>query len=60
MSDIGTVTIAERPTRILIAVFGLLLASLDPRVPTATLAIALAVSLIGLAQLLAAVRRSLR
>jgi len=60
MSDIGTVTIAERPTRILITVFGLLLASLDPRVPTATLAIALAVSLIGLTQLLAAVRRSLR
>jgi phosphatidylglycerophosphate synthase len=60
MREIGTVTIAERPTRVLIAVFGLLTAPLDARVATATVAIALAVSLVGFAQLIAAVRRALR
>ena len=60
MSDIGTVTIAERPTRILIVMVGLLAVPLDPRSATVTLVIALAVSLIGLLQLIAAVRRALR
>ncbi|MGI5237149.1 CDP-alcohol phosphatidyltransferase family protein [Dactylosporangium sp. CA-139066] len=60
MTGIGTVTIAERPTRVLIAMFGLLVAPLDTRAATVTLAIALAVSLIGFAQLIAAVRRALR
>jgi phosphatidylglycerophosphate synthase len=61
MSDIGTVTIAERPTRILIVVFGLLAVPLDSaRVPTAALGVALVIALIGLAQLVVAVRRALR
>lgn len=60
MSDIGTVTIAERPTRILITVFGLLAVPLDARAATVAAAIALAVSLVGLGQLLVAVRRALR
>ncbi|MEV8516680.1 CDP-alcohol phosphatidyltransferase family protein [Dactylosporangium sp. NPDC051484] len=60
MSGIGTVTIAERPTRILITILGLLAALLDPRAATVTLAIALAVSVVGFAQLWMAVRKSLR
>ncbi|WP_432977328.1 CDP-alcohol phosphatidyltransferase family protein [Dactylosporangium sp. CA-233914] len=60
MSDIGTVTIAERPTRVLLSIFGLLAVLADPRAATVTLAIMLPVSLIGLAQLLKVVRRTLR
>jgi phosphatidylglycerophosphate synthase len=60
MSELGAVTVAERPTRILLTIFGLLAVPLDPRAATATLAVALVVSLAGLAQLAAAVRRALR
>ncbi|MER7009651.1 CDP-alcohol phosphatidyltransferase family protein [Dactylosporangium sp. NPDC000555] len=60
MGDIGTVTIAERPIRILITIFGLLAALFDPRAATVTLAVALAVSVVGFAQLWMAVRKALR
>jgi len=54
MSDIGTVTVAERPTRVLLTIAGLL------AVHTGVLAVALAVAVVGLAQLAVAVRRALR
>ncbi|WP_432829467.1 CDP-alcohol phosphatidyltransferase family protein [Dactylosporangium sp. CA-092794] len=60
LPDIGTVTIAERPTRILLVIFGLLATQLDHRAATPTLAVALAVSLLGLGQLARAVHQTLR
>ncbi|MEU7869730.1 CDP-alcohol phosphatidyltransferase family protein [Dactylosporangium sp. NPDC049140] len=60
MTDIGTVTIAERPTRILLIIFGLLATLLDSRAATVTLAAALVVALVGFVQLLRAVNRALR
>ncbi|MFI5914947.1 CDP-alcohol phosphatidyltransferase family protein [Dactylosporangium sp. NPDC051541] len=60
LPDIGTVTIAERPTRILIAIFGLLATLLDTRAAAVTMVMALLVALIGLGQLLRAVVKALR
>jgi phosphatidylglycerophosphate synthase len=60
MSDIGTVTVAERPTRILLTIFGLLAAPLHPWAPTIAVAAMLAMAAVGFVQLLAAVRRALR
>jgi phosphatidylglycerophosphate synthase len=67
MNEIGRITIAERPVRAAFAALGLLLAALgtlfsgDVSAGSATLATAVwdAVALIGLAQLLVAVRRVL-
>jgi phosphatidylglycerophosphate synthase len=60
MTDIGTVTIAERPTRILLSIFGLLATLVDHRAAPVTLAVALLLALIGFGQLLRAVHRALR
>jgi phosphatidylglycerophosphate synthase len=60
MTDIGTVTIAERPTRILLTIFGLLATLLDARAATVAPAAALVVALVGFLQLLRAVNRALR
>ncbi len=64
MSEIGVVTVAERPTRVLLTVCGLLAAGLVPHAaaPAATVsAAALAgFGLVGTVQLLAVVRRRLR
>ncbi|WP_433609271.1 CDP-alcohol phosphatidyltransferase family protein [Dactylosporangium sp. CA-139114] len=59
MRDIGTVTIAERPTRILLTIFGLLATLVAPRASTVAMAAALLVTAVGFAQLLRAVRRAL-
>ncbi|MEH1126651.1 CDP-alcohol phosphatidyltransferase family protein [Micromonospora sp. CPCC 206061] len=68
MREIGVVTIGERPTRVVLAVTGLLLAGasglvqsdLPAGVITVMSAIWLTLALFGLAQLLAAVRHALR
>ena len=68
MDDIGVVTVAERPTRVLVAIFGLLIAAALPAaspIPsstamTVTAAGWLALALIGLGQLTVAIRRALR
>jgi CDP-diacylglycerol--glycerol-3-phosphate 3-phosphatidyltransferase len=68
MSDIGTVTVSERPTRILIAAFGLLLCGVgglispELAVGTATAATAIWAILGGVAlgQLIGAVHQVLR
>ncbi|MEV6348863.1 CDP-alcohol phosphatidyltransferase family protein [Actinoplanes sp. NPDC051851] len=57
MSEIGTVTVGERPTRALAAGFGLLAAALGVVWPPVALWLALQCA--GLAQLSAAVRRAL-
>lgn len=62
MSDIGAVTVAERPTRILITIFGLLVAGLGGHaavVLTAGAAVWLALAVIGLVQLAVAIRRAI-
>lgn len=62
MSDIGAVTVAERPTRILITIFGLLVAGLAGHaavVLTAGAAVWLALAVIGLVQLAVAIRRAI-
>ncbi|MFI6075396.1 CDP-alcohol phosphatidyltransferase family protein [Actinoplanes sp. NPDC051343] len=62
MSEIGAVTVGERPTRVLIAVFGLLgagIAGHAPLVLTVAAAVWLGLAVIGLAQLAVAIRRSL-
>jgi CDP-diacylglycerol--glycerol-3-phosphate 3-phosphatidyltransferase len=62
--EIGVVTVGERPTRVVVTAAGLLVAGLLPgwRVPAAVLAVAgeLAVTVIGLGQLTAVLRRELR
>ncbi len=60
MSEIGVVTVAERPTRVLVAIFGLLLAAAWPVLITAAAAVWLALSVVGAAQLTVAIRRALR
>jgi CDP-diacylglycerol--glycerol-3-phosphate 3-phosphatidyltransferase len=67
MREIGSVTVGERPTRVAIALVGLLVAGaagfIEPDLAPGTLTIALAVwvllAVFGLGQLLSAVRRSL-
>jgi phosphatidylglycerophosphate synthase len=60
MSEIGVVTVAERPTRALLALFGLLLATFAPVVATVFAAVWLAMTVVALAQLATAIRRGLR
>ncbi|MGX6604231.1 CDP-alcohol phosphatidyltransferase family protein [Micromonosporaceae bacterium Da 78-11] len=67
MSDIGTVTLGERPTRVSIAISGLLLAGMagfvhDTWAPTVLIVAAatwFTLAVVGLAQLAVAVRRAL-
>ncbi|MGN9890874.1 CDP-alcohol phosphatidyltransferase family protein [Micromonospora sp. L31] len=67
MRDIGAVTVGERPTRVCVALVGLLLAGLtgliDPDLAAGTIAMATAVWVLlagfGLGQLLSTVRRAL-
>nr|WP_296070784.1 CDP-alcohol phosphatidyltransferase family protein [uncultured Actinoplanes sp.] len=59
MEEIGVVTVAERPTRVLIAIFGLLLGFLLPPAITVAAAVWLVLALAGLVQLSVTVRRRL-
>ncbi len=67
MSDIGTVTVGERPTRASVAVSGLVVAGIaglvhggwDTTVVVVAAAVWLALSVIGFAQLVRAIRREL-
>ncbi|MFF5082703.1 CDP-alcohol phosphatidyltransferase family protein [Actinoplanes sp. NPDC000266] len=59
MSEIGAVTVAERPTRVLIAIFGLIGAAALPVVSTVATAVWLLLAVVGAVQLAAAVRRAL-
>ena len=59
MAEIGAVTVAERPTRVLIAVFGLLLTAVAGLVITVAAGLWLALAVVGLGQLAVAIRRSL-
>jgi CDP-diacylglycerol--glycerol-3-phosphate 3-phosphatidyltransferase len=58
MTEIGVVTVAERPTRVLIAIFGLLLTVASGLVITVAAALWLALAVVGLGQLALAIRRS--
>jgi len=60
MSEIGVVTVAERPTRVLVAIFGLLFAAVIPGSMPVAAAAWLALALVGLGQLAVVVRRRLR
>jgi phosphatidylglycerophosphate synthase len=63
MSEIGAVTVGERPTRVLIALFGLLVAGIAGHassVLTVGAAVWLGLAVIGLGQLAVAIRRELR
>ncbi|WP_412753668.1 CDP-alcohol phosphatidyltransferase family protein [Krasilnikovia sp. M28-CT-15] len=68
MPDIGVVTVGERPTRVVVAVGGLLCGGVaglahpgwDGRVLTAAAAVWLVLAVAGLGRLVAAVRRELR
>jgi phosphatidylglycerophosphate synthase len=51
MDDIGVVTVAERPTRVLVTIFGLLLGAAVPVLVVAAVLVWLALALIGLVQL---------
>ncbi|XVU27336.1 CDP-alcohol phosphatidyltransferase family protein [Actinoplanes sp. CA-054009] len=59
MSEIGAVTVAERPTRVLVAIFGLIGAAALPMVATVATGVWLALAVVGAAQLAVAVRRAL-
>lgn len=59
MSEIGVVTVAERPTRVLVAIFGLLPAALLPASTTFAAGVWLALSVVGCVQLAVAVHRAL-
>ncbi|WP_433385133.1 CDP-alcohol phosphatidyltransferase family protein [Actinoplanes sp. CA-142083] len=59
MTEIGAVTVAERPTRVLIAIFGLLLTFFSGLVITVAAGLWLALAVVGLAQLGVAIRRAL-
>ncbi|MGK5684633.1 CDP-alcohol phosphatidyltransferase family protein [Actinoplanes sp. URMC 104] len=59
MSEIGVVTVAERPTRVLVAIFGLLAAFAHPPLILAATAVWLALALVAGVQLAIAVRRAL-
>jgi CDP-diacylglycerol--glycerol-3-phosphate 3-phosphatidyltransferase len=61
MADLGVVTVGERPTRVIVAVFGLALAGvLGGWAATAATAVWVVLGTVGLIQLHAAVRRALR
>ncbi|MBB4694363.1 CDP-alcohol phosphatidyltransferase family protein [Paractinoplanes abujensis] len=59
MAEIGVVTVAERPTRVLVAIFGLLAAALVPVAITVATGVWLALALVAGIQLTIAVRRAL-
>jgi len=59
MSEIGVVTVSERPTRVLVAIFGLLAAAVTPIAITVAAAVWLGLAVVGLAQLGLAIRREL-
>jgi CDP-diacylglycerol--glycerol-3-phosphate 3-phosphatidyltransferase len=62
MNEIGAVTVGERPTRVLIALFGLLAAGVAghaPLVLTVAAAVWLALAVAGLVQLAVAIRRAI-
>jgi CDP-diacylglycerol--glycerol-3-phosphate 3-phosphatidyltransferase len=59
MNEIGVVTVAERPTRVIVTIFGLLLGALFGWLITLAVIVWIAVTVVGLAQLAAAVRRAL-
>jgi CDP-diacylglycerol--glycerol-3-phosphate 3-phosphatidyltransferase len=59
MTEIGVVTVAERPTRVLVAIFGLLLGAVTGWLVTAAAIVWIALAVAGLAQLTAAIRRHL-
>ncbi|MCU7725641.1 CDP-alcohol phosphatidyltransferase family protein [Actinoplanes sp. KI2] len=59
MAELGVVTVAERPTRVLVAIFGLLAAAVVPIATTVAAAVWLGLGLVGLAQLGVAIRRAL-
>ncbi|GIM94503.1 hypothetical protein Ato02nite_062960 [Paractinoplanes toevensis] len=59
MTEIGVVTVAERPTRVLVAIFGLLLGFALSQLVTVAMIIWVALAGAGLLQLLIAVRRDL-
>lgn len=59
MREIGVVTVAERPTRVLVTIFGLLVGALLPVAVTVAVVVWAALALVGLAQLAVAIRREL-
>jgi CDP-diacylglycerol--glycerol-3-phosphate 3-phosphatidyltransferase len=59
MSEIGVVTVAERPTRVLVAIFGLLAAAVVPVAIEVAAAVWLGLAVVGLAQLGVTIRREL-
>ena len=59
MSEIGVVTVAERPTRVLVAIFGLLAAAIAAIAINVAAAVWLGLAVVGLVQLGAAIRREL-
>ena len=59
MSEIGVVTVSERPTRVLVAIFGLLAAAVVPAAITVAAAVWLGLAVVALAQLGVAIRREL-
>ncbi|MEU4162150.1 CDP-alcohol phosphatidyltransferase family protein [Actinoplanes sp. NPDC026670] len=60
MTEIGAVTVGERPTRVSVAVTGLLLAPVTTLVLPVAAAVWLLLQVVGLAQLIVAVHRALR
>jgi CDP-diacylglycerol--glycerol-3-phosphate 3-phosphatidyltransferase len=59
MTEIGVVTVAERPTRVLVTVFGLVVATLFAMAVTVAAGVWLALTGVGLIQLAVAIRREL-
>ena len=59
MSEIGVVTVAERPTRVLVAIFGLLATAVLPVLGTAAVGVWLALAVVAAVQLGIAIRRAL-
>jgi len=59
MAEVGVVTVAERPTRVLVAIFGLLSSFILTWLITVAAAVWLALGLVGLVQLAITIRRSL-
>jgi phosphatidylglycerophosphate synthase len=59
MSEIGVVTVSERPTRVLVAIFGLAVAAVFPVAITVAAAVWLGLGVAGLSQLGVAIRREL-
>jgi CDP-diacylglycerol--glycerol-3-phosphate 3-phosphatidyltransferase len=59
MTEIGAVTVAERPTRVLVAIFGLLLSVVAGLVITVAAGLWLVLAVVGGVQLAVAIRREL-